>query len=160
MYYIKIVEGNPIGYPLSEQNIRESLPNISLPLVLKPEDILEYGYIPFQFSLPPEVQRFQSIVEIDPELVDGIMIQRFSLREMGEQEKQAIIDTELEKSRNLQKSLLADSDWTELSSVRAKHSEEWADAWNEYRTLLRDVDKQESWPFDLSWPKIPGDLES
>jgi len=160
MFYIKIIDGKPNGYPISEQNIREALPNISLPATINPEDVLEQGFIPFQFSLPPETQRFETAQEIDPELVDGVLIQKFTVREMGEQEKQAVIDEELQRSRNLQKSLLADSDWTELSSVRAKHSEEWAEEWAEYRTQLRDVDKQESWPFDLSWPKIPTDTEN
>jgi hypothetical protein len=160
MFYIKMIDGIPSGYPISEQNIREALPTVSLPLIISPEDISEHGYIPFQFSLLPETQRFETAQEIEPELIDGVLVQKFTIREMGEQEKQVVIDEELQKSRNLQKSLLADSDWTELPSVRSKHSVEWAEAWDEYRTQLRDVDKQESWPFDLSWPAIPNDTEN
>jgi hypothetical protein len=160
MFYIKIVDGAPQGYPISADNIRYAIPNVSLPAEITAEDIAEYGFIPFQFSLPPELQRFESIEEIQPELIDGVLIQQFTVREMGEQEKQIVIDQEITSARNLQRSLLADSDWTEFASVRAKHTEEWATAWEDYRNLLRDVDKQDSWPFDLNWPMLPVELDS
>jgi hypothetical protein len=155
MFYIKIVDGNPVGYPISEQNVREALPSVSFPSVIQAEDLVNYGYVPYQFSIPPDTSKFEVVAEETPELVNGVLIQQFTVREMGEQEKQVIIDREIQNARNLQKSLLADSDWTEFQSVRSKHSEDWAVEWDEYRTLLRDVDKQDTWPFDLEWPKIP-----
>jgi hypothetical protein len=160
MFYIKMTNGAAVGYPISEQNVREALPNISFPAVIQPADLTAHGYIPYQFSVPPETKRFETVLEDEPELVNGTMFQRFTVRKMGSQEKQAVIDREITSVRNLQRSLLADSDWTEFQSVRSKHSAEWALAWDEYRKLLRDVDKQTSWPFDLEWPTVPTELES
>jgi hypothetical protein len=160
MFYIKMINGSTVGYPISEQNVREALPNVSFPAVMQSEDLAEHGFVPYQFSVPPETSKFEVVIEIEPEIVNGVVIQQFSIREMGEQEQQVVIDQEVLNARNLQRSLLADSDWTEFQSVRSKHSLEWAAAWDEYRTLLRDVDKQSSWPFDLEWPKVPTELES
>jgi len=159
MFYIKIVDGKAQGYPISEENIREILPSVSFPAIILPEHIAEYDFIPFEFTVPPLTQHFETVVEVEPIIENGIMIQQFSVREMGDQEKQAAIDNEIENARNLQRSLLAESDWTELPSVRSKNTEEWAQQWDEYRTLLRDADKQESWPFDIIWPKYPSNEE-
>jgi hypothetical protein len=159
MFYIKVENEKAQGYPISEENLREILPYVSLPIIIRPDDIIEYGFIPFKFSIPPEVDTFDVAVETDPIIENGIMIQQFLVREMGDQEKQAKISNEIQVVRNLQRSLLAESDWTELPSVRLKNTEAWAEAWDEYRTLLRDVDKQEFWPFNIVWPKVPSDFE-
>jgi hypothetical protein len=159
MFYIKIVDGKAQGYPISEENLREILPSISFPAIIRPENVIEYGYIPYEFSIPPQPQPFESVIEVEPIVENGVMIQQFSLREMSDQEKQAVIDNETLNARSLQRSLLAESDWTELPSVRSKHSEAWAETWDNYRTLLRDVDKQESWPFSIEWPKYPSSEE-
>ena len=74
---------------------------------------------------------------------------------MGEQEITAATQQAEDEAKSRQRNLLALSDWTEMPSVQSKHTAEWIAAWTEYRTLVRDVDKQASWPFDLDWPKEP-----
>lgn len=48
---------------------------------------------------------------------------------------------------------LRESDYTVLPDVPIKD----ADKWKEYRKELRDISKQEGFPFDIEWPKRPGD---
>jgi GDPmannose 4,6-dehydratase len=73
----------------------------------------------------------------------------------GEQEIAVVDAAALDHAKSLQRNLLALSDWTEMPSVQSKHTAEWIAAWAEYRTLVRDVDKQEHWPLAINWPKEP-----
>jgi hypothetical protein len=155
MYYVKIEDGTPVGYPVTERTLREMNPNVSFPYPIKPEDLRPLGYALFQRALPPEVTRFQVVQDSAPFYDGTIVTQQFEVRDMGEQEILAVRNQTEDDAKATQRRMLLDSDWTELPSVQSKHTEEWIAAWAEYRTLLRDVDKQESWPFDLNWPKAP-----
>ena len=158
MYYIQIVDNKPVGYPMNENTLREMNPNVSFPSPINAEDILSLGFAPFRRSVPSQVEqleRFKVIVDAEP-LFDGAqVIQQYQVRDMGEQEIEAATQQAEDEARSRQRNLLALSDWTEMPSVQSKHTAEWIAAWAEYRTLVRDVDKQASWPFDLDWPKEP-----
>jgi hypothetical protein len=155
MYYIMIKDNKPYGYPVTENILREILRSVSLPATINAEELVPLGFAQFSLSVPPIVQRFQ-VYEEDVPAFDGTQVtQIFKIRDMSDQEKEIAIADKLEESRNLQKSLLADSDWTELPSVQLKHDQAWVAAWVEYRTSLRDVDKQQDWPFEVEWPRKP-----
>lgn len=47
--------------------------------------------------------------------------------------------------------LLAACDWTQLPDVTIPTKAEWAT----YRQALRDISKQEGFPFDVIWPTPP-----
>jgi len=155
MYYIMIKENKPYGYPVTENVIREILRNVSLPAVIDPDELVPLGFAKFELSIPPTVQRFQVYEDDTPDFDGKIATQKFKVRDMGEQEKEVVISNKKEEARSMQISLLAESDWTEFPSVQQKHTEEWIAAWTEYRTLLRDADKQENWPFEVEWPRKP-----
>lgn len=53
------------------------------------------------------------------------------------------------QARLKRSSLLAQSDWTQLSDVKADP------AWQVYRQALRDVTKQEGFPNSIVWPEEP-----
>jgi len=155
MYYIQIVDDKPVGYPINETTLREMNPNVSFTDPINAEDVLPLGYAPFRPAIPPIADRFKVVVDAEP-LFDGAqVIQRFELRDMGEQEVISATQKAEDLARARQRNLLISSDWTELPSVQSKHTQEWIDAWAEFRTLVRDVDKQATWPFDLEWPKEP-----
>jgi hypothetical protein len=155
MFYVKIEDNQPVGYPLLETTVREILSNVSLPAVLNPEEMLNLGYAQFIRVTMPEAGMHQRVVEIAP-LFDGTTVtQQFEVTAMGEQEIEAVNNAALESAKSIQRNLLALSDWTELPSVQVKHTAEWIAAWAEYRTLLRDADKQENWPLTITWPKEP-----
>jgi hypothetical protein len=155
MYYIQIEDNKPVGYPITENTLREMNPNVSFTSPINAEDVLPLGFAPFRPAIPPIPGKFKVVAEGEP-LFDGAQVlQRFILRDMGEQEIVSATQREEDLARARQRNLLISSDWTELPSVQSKHTQEWIDAWAEYRTLVRDVDKQASWPFDLEWPKEP-----
>lgn len=155
MLYIKIEDNKATGYPMSEQILREALFNVSLPAVINPVELLAAGYAEFRTTFPPEAGIYQTVIPAEPTFDGTVATQQWELRNMGDQEKAAVDAKKLEESKSRQKQLLAQSDWTELPSVRAKNTDEWAQAWDEYRTALRDVDKLENWPFIADWPTPP-----
>lgn len=155
MYYIKIENGTAVGYPMTEQSVRELNPSVSLPLEIDPAELLTLGYAPYQRTVPPQTSRYETAAEITPTFDGTIAMQTFEVRAMSEQEKSVIDAAALAEVRLIQRTLLSDCDWTEMPSVQSKHTQEWIDAWAAYRTAVRDVDKQESWPFDIEWPKVP-----
>lgn len=157
MLYIKIEDNRPVGYPLREDTVRQILSNISLPVTIDLTELLILGYAQYQPVLPPEVGVFQVAVEREPEFDGSVVTQTYEVRNMSEQEIAAATQKKLEESKMKQRHLLTLSDWTELPSVRAKNTEEWAAAWDTYRTELRDLDKLETWPFVTNWPSEPLD---
>jgi hypothetical protein len=74
---------------------------------------------------------------------------------MSDQEKADVTANALIAARNIQKSLLSASDWTEMPSVQTKKDQAWKDAWAAYRTAVRDADKQQTWPLGPVWPVEP-----
>lgn len=155
MYYVKIEDNIPVGYPMLEPTVREILSNISLPAVLDPAELLTLGFAPFIRTTPPIASVYQRVAEIAPAFDGTTVTQQFEVTDMGEQEIAVVNAAALDNARSLQRNLLALSDWTEMPSVQSKHTAEWIAAWADYRTLVRDVDKQEHWPFTIDWPKEP-----
>jgi len=155
MYYIQILDGKPVGYPINEDILRQMNPNVSFGYPITADDVRPLGYAPFQMELPPQAERFKTVVDAEPFFDGNVVMQKFEIRDMGEQEIVAATQKAEDMAKSRQRNLLISSDWTELPSVQTKHTEEWIAAWADYRTLVRDVDKQASWPFDLDWPKEP-----
>lgn len=52
-------------------------------------------------------------------------------------------------------SLLAQSDWTQLSDVLTTMTPEKLQEWKTYRQALRDIPLQASFPTDVTWPTKP-----
>lgn len=155
MLYIKVEDGRPVGFPVTEETLRQILSNVSLPYDIDTAELLTLGYAVYNKVLPPETARFEKVVEETPIFDGTVVTQNLSVEDMSDQEKSEVIAAQLEESRSKQQELLAATDWTELPSVRSKKSTEWADAFDQYRTELRDVDKQDAWPFDVIWPRYP-----
>lgn len=55
-----------------------------------------------------------------------------------------------EKIIDIRNRLLSESDWTQLLDVNVNQK-----AWKKYRQSLRDITKQEGFPFFVQWPEKP-----
>lgn len=155
LLYIKIENNEPVGYPMIVQTIRDLHPNISFPSIIDPSELLALGYAEFRRTLPPEVGLMQKAVELKPVFDGTVAVQTWEVQEKSDQEKADVTANALISARSIQKSLLAASDWTEMPSVQAKKDQAWKDAWADYRTAVRDADKQETWPLGPVWPVPP-----
>jgi hypothetical protein len=155
LLYIKIENEQPVGYPLTVQTIRDLYPHISFPSIIDSSELLTLGYAEFIRTLPPTAGVLQKAVELTPIFDGTVATQTWELQDMSDQEKADVTANALIAARSVQKSLLAVSDWTEMPSVQAKKDQAWKDAWAEYRTAVRDADKQATWPIGPIWPVEP-----
>ena len=71
---------------------------------------------------------------------------KYSIRQ---QDKSPIDKQQEEKIRQRRDNLMKQSDW------RAVSDRELEPEWKEYRQALRDITKQEGFPYDVKWPKDP-----
>jgi hypothetical protein len=53
------------------------------------------------------------------------------------------------------KQLLIETDYTEFPSTRSRMSAEEISKWETYRQALRDITKQQGFPWDPQWPTKP-----
>ena len=58
-----------------------------------------------------------------------------------------------QEARAKREKLLLDSDWTDL--VHSPLIDEQKEKWEEYRQALRDISKQENFPYKIEWPQKP-----
>ena len=63
---IKIENGQPVGYPVLEDNFRYLYPGTVFPLVLTKEIVEPYGYAMYEFSQQPNTTWNQKLVETTP----------------------------------------------------------------------------------------------
>jgi hypothetical protein len=155
MLYIKIENEQAVGYPMIVQTIRDLHPNVSFPSIIDSSELLALGYAEFIRTVPPTVGVLQKAVELTPVFNGTVATQTWEVQAMSDQEKADVTANALIAARSVQKSLLAESDWTEMPSVQAKKDQIWKDNWAAYRTAVRDVDKQEHWPLAPVWPVEP-----
>lgn len=64
--------------------------------------------------------------------------------------KQRIDDNQAQNIRNSRDQLLKETDWTQIKDVPVDQ-----EAYAIYRQELRDITKQEGFPFDIVWPTAP-----
>jgi hypothetical protein len=155
MLYIKIENEQAVGYPMIVQTIRDLHPNVSFPSIIDSSELLALGYAEFIRTVPPTVGVLQKAVELTPVFNGTVATQTWEVQAMSDQEKADVTANALIAARSVQKSLLAESDWTEMPSVQAKKDQIWKDAWAAYRTAIRDADKQQTWPLGPVWPVEP-----
>lgn len=144
--------GAATGNPITSQNFRLLHPDVSFPSELTEVDTLPYGYALYQFSDKPDCDRFQVAEQVDPQYIDGIWTQMWSIREMTADEKASKIATEWASVRMHKKYLLEESDWSQLPDVNL--TEFQRSEWVEYRQAVRDVTNQPD-PFNIDWPVPP-----
>ena len=65
---------------------------------------------------------------------------------------QAILEQE---ALDLRTKLLVESDFADLPVTQARLSDAEKTAWETYRQALRDITKQQAYPWDISWPTKP-----
>lgn len=65
---------------------------------------------------------------------------------------QAILEQE---ALDLRTKLLVESDFADLPVTQARLSDAEKTAWATYRQALRDITKQQAYPWDISWPTKP-----
>lgn len=154
MLLIKLIAGQPDGYPITLENFQQLNPSLSLPFPLLPEHIEPHGFGIYDFSIPLEHGVFEKLEEVAPvkSSDNGIYYQTRIVVAMNEEEITQRIALEWARVRFERSLKLADCDWTQLPDAPLTNVQtaEWAT----YRQALRDITQQDD-PFNIVWPTIP-----
>jgi hypothetical protein len=146
--YLRIVN-NTTTYPYTIKNLRDSLPNVSLPANLSNEQLVEWDMYEVQFSAAPN-DYTKNIIEGTPTLIDGNYYQNWIQTDANESEIQQRLEDKWFEVREIRNQLLMECDWTQLSDIPT----EIKNLWSSYRQDLRDITNQTN-PFNIIWPVKP-----
>jgi hypothetical protein len=136
------------------RTLPENWENVSRLDLLPGESLIELGWYPVVTDSIPlynsatQYLATQYIVE-ESQVREAFEIVDYTTEEIQESINTAWMQLRIERDR-----FLAESDWTELPSVRKNRSEEWAAEWDQYRQQLRDITKTVS-IHSVVWPKKP-----
>ena len=87
---VKIENGAPAQWPVSEAHVQATNPNTSFAMPIDEATLNEFGYATLHFSDPaPYDAEWQEAVEIPPELVDGKWTQQWDIVEKYSAEEKA-----------------------------------------------------------------------
>ena len=146
--YLRIVN-NTTTYPYTIKNLRDSLPNVSLPANLSNEQLVEWDMYDVQFSAAPN-DYTKNIIEGTPTLIDGNYYQNWIQTDATESEIEQRLEDKWFEIREIRNQLLMECDWTQLSDI----STEIKNLWSSYRQDLRNITNQTN-PFNIIWPVKP-----
>ena len=146
--YLRIVN-NTTTYPYTIKDLRESLPNVSLPANLTNEQLVEWDMYEVEFTPTPN-DYTKNIIEGTPTLIDGKYYQNWVQTDATESEIQQRLEDKWFEVREIRNQLLQECDWTQLSDIPT----ETKNIWSNYRQELRDVTNQSN-PFNINWPVKP-----
>jgi hypothetical protein len=153
MMYAKIENGLLAKYPYSFFELRIDHPNVSFPAFWVDEDVKPFGMVPVEPSPYPGYNvGTHKIVEVTPILVNGKLIQQWSIVALLPQEAAELRSLTLNAVRIERNQRLADSDWTQLADapLTAAQKSKWALYRKKLRDMMVTVD-----PFDPFWPVAP-----
>lgn len=151
--FIQLVDGKPVGYPVTTQNFRALFPDTSFSWPFVAEDIEPLGFGIYDFSNQPELGTFEKAVEVAPVKDEyGRWMQTWAVEPMTDEERENRIQQEWDNVRGLRFVFLMQSDWTQIPNNPL--SDEKKAEWASYRQALRDITTQSD-PFNITWPTKP-----
>ena len=153
--FIQLENGNPIGYAVTEDNLRLLFPNtFSNSHIFYPEDVELLGFGMYEFTQVPTPDYPLKAVETTPVKRDnGIYYQTWLIQEMTDEEKESATNNESIKCRHERDFRLIKSDWTQIIDVPLV--DEKRAEWTSYRQALRNIPQQEEFPWNVVWPVAP-----
>jgi len=147
MFFKKFENGNPIGYLITEENLRHVLTQVDFDKNPPPKFFESLGYAVVVPGTKPILTPFQIATEFETENEDGTWQQNWSVIEVSDNEKETIINKQLKEVTAYQTHLL-DVYATQLKDPAETPEElviiqKWIDA-----TKAMDI----SDPFNIVWP--------
>lgn len=148
--HARIENGSVVDYPII--NLRQWLPNTSLPEDLSDNTRLPTGYVyVLEAPVPTYDRATHKVVATPPGWNGSAWMTGWSVVPLSPGE---IAEAEADLARNARaqrNALLAESDYTQLLDYPAQNRAQWAS----YRQQLRDVPQQAGFPRNPQWPAKP-----
>jgi hypothetical protein len=147
MFFKKFENGNPIGYLITEENLRYVLTHVDFDTNPPPKFFESLGYAVVNPTVKPKLTIYQTATEFETENLDGTWQQQWQVTEVSSEEKQKIFNNQLKLVTDEKNRLLSIYD-EQLKDPAETSSEliiiqKWIDA-----TKAMDI----SDPFNVMWP--------
>jgi hypothetical protein len=155
---IKLENGIPVGNPIDEKNFRTLHNNTSFPRSLTVDCVEPFGYGLYQYTRPPVPGTHFKVEETVPvKNSDGIYMQTWETKAMSAEEIEKSTELKKVEIKRLRDEKLKASDWTMMYDVREndRYSDEFIQAWLNYREDLREISTQKGYPWNIRWPIEP-----
>lgn len=156
MLFVKVIDGEAQGVPITIDKIKERHKNVSFPKNFSgdfTEILAPLGYEPVPIPSSdqrPKPSTSEIVTLAKPEKVNGVWERRYTIQKRSLHE----IQKTLFHVRSIRNQLLLTTDYVELPSIRETKSEEWKAAWDSYRQQLRDITDTDD-IFNIKWPLSP-----
>lgn len=148
--HAKIINNKIVEWPIV--NLRQRLPNISMPADLSKNDDLPDTFF---YIRPLPVPEFNpdthKLIGHEPILIDGEWRSGYNVVALSETELNEVLVRKAMEVRTLRNQKLSESDWTQLKDVSPHISE----SWSTYRQQLRNITAQPGFPLHIIWPTPP-----
>ena len=146
MTYALIDGDTVLKYPIYEGDLRTELgvPHYEENFIPPAE------YQLVQDVATPSVDYTKNVLLGTPELIDGVWTQVWKVEEASDDDIAKRIENKSNLERAYRNELLQATDWTQLADSPTDPS-----AWAIYRQALRDITKQETFPWEIEWPQKP-----
>lgn len=147
-----IENGAVAKYPYTVGELKAANPNTSFAANISDDDLQGYGVYRVYFATQPQITRFQVLEEGTPVFSadDQRWTQIWSVRDMTQEEADALTAGQAAFVRADRNAKLAESDWTQVIDSPVDQA-----AWATYRQALRDITSQAGFPWDIQWPAQP-----
>lgn len=150
--HARIDNGQVVEYPIV--NLRQRLPECSLPVDLTNDQLLPDGYVWVSNGAAPEHDpSTQTLVPGNPEFAGGGWVCNYTVVDLSLEEVQERADQKAAAVRVERNQRLTECDWTQVSDAPVDRV-----AWAAYRQALRDISSQEGFPFNITWPESPASV--
>jgi hypothetical protein len=152
--FIQLQNGQPIGYPIAEDNFRQLFPYTSFPTYFTANTVEPLGYGIYDFSGTPDVGRYEKAVEVVPVRNEyGIWRQTYAILPMDDVEKQEVDAQQAISVRAERNRRIAATDWRVVKALEDGNGLDFDLA--VYRQALRDIPEQPGFPLNITWPEMP-----
>lgn len=150
--FVKIVDGRVDVFPYGPDVLRRDNSQTSFPEVMSNELLEAFGVYPVsQLEIPSDFDNInQNAAPAVPTLVDGLWVQGWDISSASPEEVAQRLADLAQNARATRGDLLNSSDWTQLPDAPVDSL-----VWAEYRSSLRDITKQSSFPVTIVWPVKP-----
>jgi Phage tail assembly chaperone protein len=149
--YALIKDGKPLKYPYSFDDLRDDNPNVSFYENPTIEDLHSWGLFPVEKVTSSFDISKENAIQSLPIFRDGKWYEHWNIVSISDEEIEQRYQNLSQYYRQERNKKLFESDYTQLIDSPVVNKEEWKN----YRTQLRDITKQENFPWQVMWPKSP-----
>lgn len=143
--YIKLVDGVPKPYSILQ--LRQDNPQISFPAEVPASSLKEFDvYEVVSADRPSFDSMTHELQASDVQNINGQWQVTYSAVELP----RAVAEQNVRDKRN---TLLAETDWVSIAAY--EQNQPVSSAWQNYRQSLRDLTKQQGFPYVIVWPTKP-----